>query len=340
MNRYVIIFCIVCLLQACSSVHTSSDQESKAVAQKHGTKGKLINRDNTFAVVIAENGDTLASLAQTYLGDADKDWWISDFNNITRLRPGLEVIIPLKPVNPIGVSVHGYQTIPILCYHRFSTKRGKLVVTPAAFAAQMEFLARNHYKVITLSQFQGFLQGKAPVPRRSVVITIDDGYRSTYDHAYPVLKKFGFPATVYLYSDFIGAADALTWQQMTEMSKSGLVEIQPHSKTHSNLSIKNAQENDAQYRERMQVEVDVPSKLIEQKLDTKVKSFAYPYGDTNATVIQRLSQRNIDMALTVTSGGNAFFSHPHMLRRTMIFGDDNLSEFAEKLITFNKVAAK
>ena len=56
-----------------------------------------------------------------------------------------------------------------------------------------------------------------------MAITIDDGYRSTYEIAYPVLRKHGFPATVFLYTDFVGAADALTWPQMKEMAASGLI---------------------------------------------------------------------------------------------------------------------
>ena len=81
----------------------------------------------------------------------------------------------------------------------------------------MEYLARNGYRVIPLAQLARFLDGKEPLPRKSVVITIDDGYRSTYEIAYPILKKYGFPATVFLYSDFVGAADAMTWAQMKEM---------------------------------------------------------------------------------------------------------------------------
>ncbi len=56
------------------------------------------------------------------------------------------------------------------------------------------------------------------------MITIDDGYRSSYEIAYPILKKFGFPATVFLYTDFVGASDAMTWAQMKEMTASGLVD--------------------------------------------------------------------------------------------------------------------
>ena len=59
-----------------------------------------------------------------------------------------------------------------------------------------------------------------------MVITIDDGYESTYRHAFPILKRHGFPATVFVYTDFLGGGDALTWPQLQEMSASGLIDVQ------------------------------------------------------------------------------------------------------------------
>ena len=130
----------------------------------------------------------------------------------------------------------------------------------------MEYLAQNGYRVIPLAQLARFLEGKEPLPKKTVVITIDDGYRATYQIAYPILKKYGFPATVYLYSDFVGASDALTWPQMQEMVRSGLIEIQPHSKTHANLTVRLPGESEAKYAERMRREVDAPIAAISERL--------------------------------------------------------------------------
>jgi peptidoglycan/xylan/chitin deacetylase (PgdA/CDA1 family) len=197
-------------------------------------------------------------LAQRYLGDRAKRWWIAEFNAIDEVRSGQTVVIPLKAANPSGVYANGYLTVPVLCYHRFGSKPSQLAVTPAAFEAQMDYLAKNGYQVIPLSRLIGFLERGEPVPRKSVVLTIDDGYRSTYEIAFPILRKHGFPATVFLYGDFVGAPDALTWPQMKEMEASGLVSIQPHSKTHANLTLRLPGETDAKYRERMRSEIDMP----------------------------------------------------------------------------------
>ncbi len=228
--------------------------------------GPVINRDDDFAIVTVRDGDTLASLAGAYIGDPGKAWWIAQFNGVTTVRAGQTIVIPLRVRNSLGVYANGYQTIPILCYHRFGVKSTKLNVAPAAFEAQMEYLARNGYTVIPLKRLLRFLEGKEPLPAKTVAITIDDGYRSTYEIAYPILKKFGFAATVFLYTDFVGASDALTWPQMKEMMASGLIEIQPHSKSHANLTLRLPGENEARYKERIKREVDAPLAVLRERL--------------------------------------------------------------------------
>lgn len=294
----------------------------------------VLGRDDNWVVVIAQEGDDLASLAERFLGDAGKAWWIAQFNGIQTVRPGEDVVIPLQAPNPLGVFAHGYQTVPILCYHRFGTAPSRLVVGAAAFEAQMAFLAASGYRVVPLADVQAFVEGRAPLPPRAVVITIDDGYASTYEIAYPILQKHGFAATVFLYTDFVGAPDALTWAQMKEMVASGLIEIQPHSKSHSNLAVRLPGESDAQYRARLAQEIAVPTRLIRERIGRAVFSFAYPYGDVVDAVAELVTKNDIALGLTVTPGGNAFFAAPLMLRRSMVFGEDDIAAFKSKLAVF------
>lgn len=300
--------------------------------------GRMLARDDEFAIVVARAGDTAESLAQLYLGDAGKAWWITEGNGGAEIRPGQVVVIPLVARNRVGVHADGFQVVPVLCYHRFGGRASKLTVTAAAFSAQMDYLARNGYHVLTLAQLAAFVAGRDPLPKKSVVITIDDGYRATYDIAFPILRKYGFPATVFLYTDFVGAGDALSWAQMKEMSSPGQIDIQPHSKTHSNLTMKLADENDARYRERIRREVDAPIDAIRERLNEPTVSYAFPYGDVNDTVVEFLRAKNVKLGVTVTPGGNAFFAPPVMLRRSMIFGGDDLDVFKNKLVTALPVA--
>jgi peptidoglycan/xylan/chitin deacetylase (PgdA/CDA1 family) len=300
----------------------------------------LLGRDQDFAIVVAQNGDDFAALAERYLGDRGKGWWIAEFNGIDRVHPGQDVVIPLRPRNAIGVHHDGFQTVTILCYHRFGPKRSAMTLTQPSFESQMDYLARNGYHVTTMERLARFLEGKEPLPKKTVVITIDDGYRATYQIAYPILRKHGFPATVYLYSDFAGAGDAMTWPQMQEMIKSGLIEIQPHSKTHANLTVRLPGESEAKYAARIRREVDAPVEAIRKHLGVASFSYAYPYGDVNELVAELLEREGVTLGATVTAGGNAFFADRYMLRRTMVYGNDDLEVFKSKLATFTPTSAQ
>ncbi len=302
--------------------------------------GPVLNRDADFALVVVAEGETPATLAQRYLGNANQGWQIREFNSADALRPGQIAVIPLRPRNASGVYKNGYQTVPILCYHRFGNRVSRLSVSQAAFEAQMDYLAQQGYQVVSLRQLARFLDGKEALPPKAVALTIDDGYRSTYEIAYPILRKHGFPATVFLYSDFVGASDALNWAQMKEMTASGLIDIEPHSKTHANLTLKLAGENEARYRDRIRREVDAPVALLRDRLTEPSFTFAYPYGDVNELVVELLQRQNIHQGVTVTPGGNAFFAYPYMLRRSMVFGGEDLDAFKAKLATFTRAHAR
>jgi peptidoglycan/xylan/chitin deacetylase (PgdA/CDA1 family) len=298
---------------------------------------RVIVRDARFIVYNPRSGDTLRSLARDYLGDADRYWEIADFNGVETAEPDQPLVIPLQHRNPIGVFSSGYQIVPILAYHRFGHQASKMEVPVEEFAEQLQYLADNDYRVVRLRDIEEFLAGKGALPSRAVVITMDDGYASTYKYAFPLLKQHGFPATLFVYTDFIGARDALSWAQMREMVASGLIDIQAHSKTHANLVYRLPGESDERYRDRMDVEARVPRATLERMLPVKVDTFAYPYGDASDALIERLRKREYRMAVTVNSGGNAFFADPLLLQRSMILGDQDLDTFKAKLQVFREV---
>jgi hypothetical protein len=99
----------------------------------------IVAKNERFVIYLPKRGETLRSLALRFLGSEERDWEIAEFNGTRRLEPGQPLVIPLQRANPMGVSVDGYQTVPVLAYHRFGKKDGRMVVTPAAFAAQLDY---------------------------------------------------------------------------------------------------------------------------------------------------------------------------------------------------------
>lgn len=304
---------------------------------------RVIAKSSDFLVLTAERGDTLRSLAAAHLGDSSKAWVIAELNNISRVKAGQEVVIPLKPISPTGVFGDGYQKIPILTYHRFTPGKsdcGRLAVSEHNFAEQLAYLRERGYTVIGFKDLIEFLAGKKELARRSVILTIDDGYKSSYEVAYPLLKRFRYPATIFVYSDFVGAGASLTWAQMSEMVRSGLVDIQPHSKTHSDLTERFEGESASAYRKRLALEMEHPAKLIKNKLGLPIHTFSYPYGAENDAVVEAASAAGYKLAATVTRGGNPSFAHPLVLRRTQIYCGDTVKTFAKRLETYEKITLK
>src|SRR5258708_20530121 len=226
----------------------------------------VLGRTEDFIIVRAAAGDTYVSLARTYLGDTMLADLLADANGGRVLETGRPVIVPLKTANASGVFTDGYQTVPILCYHQFATGRSTdlMVMSRDSFTQQMDYLKNNNYHVISLADLQGFLAASKPIPPRSIVLTIDDGFRSTYDIAYPILKSYGFKATFFIYTDFVGAGRALTWSQINELRASGIIDIQSHSKTHTSFSLHPGES--PVYGARLAAEIDQPHAILQRQL--------------------------------------------------------------------------
>ena len=128
--------------------------------------------------------------------------------------------------------------VPVLNYHQVEDKDGNpLTLYCDQFDQQMAYLAEEGYHTITLDEMMDAAESGAPLPAKPVVITLDDGYVDNYEYAYPILKKYGFKATIFLINDFTGVyPNYLTWEQIHEMQDSGLINFESHTMTHANLS--------------------------------------------------------------------------------------------------------
>lgn len=294
-----------------------------------------------FVAVMIQEGDTFTSLASKYLNDPSLDFLIAEFNEIDEPRVGQELIIPLTLFQKGGLSARGYQTVPVLSYHNFSITGGnKATVTKQAFEEQMSLLKERGFRVITIDQLFDFFDFNRPIPKKSVVITIDDGWRSAYDIALPVLKKFGYPATLFVYTDLIvGSEKTLSWDLLKEMLQQG-IDIQCHSKTHRNLTLMEKKESFKEYVESIGRELSECAQIVKKRLNKDVTYFAYPYGDTNLLVIHLLKKQGYRGAFTVKRGSNPFFLNPYQIQRSMVYGDFSLDQFEKNLTVFSDEALR
>src|SRR5262249_33477975 len=152
-------------------------------------------------------------------------------------------------VQPSALQPVVTQQLPILRYHRVAptgaaaTRRYR--VTPTAFAEQLKYLNSAGYYSVSLEEWRRAREEKKPLPGRAVLITFDDGYQDFYTYAWPLLKRYGFSATVFLVTDAIGRTNAwgapydetvtlLSWPEIQQLQKDG-VEFGSHTARHRPL---------------------------------------------------------------------------------------------------------
>jgi peptidoglycan/xylan/chitin deacetylase (PgdA/CDA1 family) len=226
---------------------------------------------------------------------------------------------------------------PILMYHSFGAPGeapGRYRVPAIRFARQLALLRVLRYRVLRLSELGAALREGRPVPRRSVVLTFDDGYEDIYQHAFPLLRKYGFPATLFVVSARVGARcewtsdpelagrSLCTWSQLSIMGGYG-VEIGAHTRTHARLTALPA--------EAAAAEIAGSRRDLESALGWRVELFAYPYGDCDRNVERLVTDAGFTASCGVRSGLNDRRSPIQQLYRTEIFGTDSLPVFAAKL---------
>lgn len=325
--------CLVLLLFPMASCVTPGGTGGAKSPSSSKTEAMLFRSDR-YLVCVPDEDTTAAVLAARYLGASNKAWIIEEANGNQRFDAGRAVVIPLREDNPGGLEKDGYQIVPILCYHRFGPGcDGPLCMSRETFARQMAFLADGGYHVVGLRALLDFLHYRRSLPERSVVITLDDGYRSAYDIAYPILREHGFTATLFVYTDFVGAgAGALTWEQLREMKAEGF-DVGSHTVTHCDLAKPLEGEKDSAYRARVERELSQSKQILDEKLGQDTIAIAFPYGSATPGVLQLCQAVGYRLGMSVSSGGNPFFADPLVLRRHQITVDQG-PPFHERLGCF------
>ncbi len=311
-------------------------EEAKPVKEVKRIDGGPRTSDE-YVVLVAQEGDTAESLAGKYLGRPDRAWVISEFRDSAPIGPGDVVVIPLRPRRLGGIEPEGHQVVPILTYHNIEqTSKSRFTITVDLFEQQLRYMKENGYVGITLEQLLHFLRYEEPLPRKAVVITIDDGYKSAKTVAAPLLQKYGFPATFFIYTDFIGGGKhALTWSELKELKSTGF-DVEAHSKTHNNLAVPPANESPTERAARLDTEIVATKQLIEQRIGAEVRYYAYPYGGFDPEVVAKVRAAGYQVGFGAQKGSNPFFIDRYRLKRYSVFMEKDLTKFIEMLWTFEK----
>lgn len=173
------------------------------------------------------------------------------------------------------------QGIPILLYHRLGlVVADSMTVTTPVFESHLKYLRENSYTIIPLRQLVNYYRKQGPPPpRRSVVIAADDGHKTVYTEMFPLIKKYRIPVTLFIYPSAISNAPyAMTWEQLREMKKSGLVDIQSHSYWHPNFNRDKKKMSPGEYDIFVDMQMRKSREKIEMELGGDVNMLAWPFG--------------------------------------------------------------
>jgi peptidoglycan/xylan/chitin deacetylase (PgdA/CDA1 family)/nucleoid-associated protein YgaU len=329
---------------ACSTIGTDQKPElaaersapGKSLAptpSKPSAKDPKVFESRHFLVTEARAGDTSETLAGRHLGDPNKKWMIEDYTGVRTFSAGQEVVIPKHEWNPVGVYPWGYQLVPVLVYHNISPEdRGKLSIAVRKFETQMRALRAEGFQTVPLGDFLEYTAGRRQLPRKSVLLTFDDGYRSFVQYARPILKDLGFTATLFVYSNFVGGGGGLSWTELRAIVTQGF-DVQAHSKSHGNLRRTDEESQDA-YARRMEAELAYPAELFRKNLGRPSDVLAYPYGDTDEEVVQHVAKYGYVAAFTVRRQSNPSFVFPLKISRSQIYSEMTLKDFTQNLTVF------
>ncbi|NJL02859.1 MAG: polysaccharide deacetylase family protein [Spirulinaceae cyanobacterium SM2_1_0] len=211
--------------------------------------------------------------------------------------------------------------VPIFMYHDILPEKEVFFdVTPEELRADFEYLREQGATPITLEQLVAHLQTGAPLPDKPVLLTFDDGYGGHYEHVYPLLKEFDYPAVFSIYVDkmsLTGGRSSVTWEQLRKMAADPLVTIASHSISHPD-DLRTMSD------EELQAEVVESKEILETELGIPIRYFTYPVGRNDARVQRWVTAAGYRAALAMDDNDEHFAGESPSLLALGRFGQSRL----------------
>jgi peptidoglycan/xylan/chitin deacetylase (PgdA/CDA1 family) len=210
--------------------------------------------------------------------------------------------------------------ITVLMYHEVGDGPNNLFVRDSEFKEQMKYLWDNNYQVVSMDEALNLLKNNQNVDK-CVVITFDDGYRTFFTKAWPILREYRFPATVYAISDkCVNNPRYLEWEQMRFL-QANWIDIGSHTKSHPDLT--------GLSPESMADEIAGSKKVFEDNLYYPCRHFCYPGGALNDKVVKMVETAGYESAVTIQNGYASSKNNILLLPRVRIPRDTAISYFAQ-----------
>jgi peptidoglycan/xylan/chitin deacetylase (PgdA/CDA1 family) len=242
------------------------------------------------------------------------------------------------------------QAVPVLMYHHVSPNPGLVTVSPETFARQMEHVHRAGFTTLSADRFLAFLEGQAEVPRKSVLITFDDGFLDNYVHAYPVLRQYGLRATVFAVTGWVGDGPVraragqgeatklpatpdhrscmaairdgrgddvmLRWSEVQQMETEGVVEV--HSHTHRHVRWDERCADRAEQLAGLKADLEQSRSALRQRLAKESSHLCWPWGRFEPDDQSLANDLGFRAQYTTFKGVNVCGTNPASVARVVV----------------------
>jgi peptidoglycan/xylan/chitin deacetylase (PgdA/CDA1 family) len=236
----------------------------------------------------------------------------------TAAEKNIAIALPSVPITRANVQV------PILVYHsvrphikKESVYQDFYDITPELLRGHLEYLKENRYETISFGMLADYFDTGATLPKKSVILSFDDGWKNQYEYAFPLLKEFGATATFFVFTNAINRGNHLTWEQLREMRDAG-ISIEAHTKMHPYL----VKITDPK---KLVNEISGSKKILEEELGLHITSFAYPFGTYDDAVVAEVKNSGFRTARTLRGGIEQSESERYVLRASLV--TDNFEDF-------------
>lgn len=234
---------------------------------------------------------------------------------------------------PSPATTSSGEPVTVLLYHRFDeAKYPTTSISKESFEEQLDYLGKEGYRFLDVDIFRRVLDGREPAGPKDVFITVDDGYRSVYDVAWPILRAREIPFVVFVSTRPVEKRyrSMMTWSMIEEMAEGGAV-FANHTHTHPHLGHRSPGETPDDYRGRVRREIETTRRLL---ADHGIANdlFAYPYGEYNRVVVEELDRAGYGLLFS-QNPGVAFrgADRTRIDRMAIVGGNMTLEAFREKL---------